>query len=173
MSGKSTLLRAIGQNAVLALAGGPARAASLRLPVLDVQTAIHVQDSLVDGVSFFLAQLHRMKRIVEAADAAREGRPILYLLDEILQGTNTAERRIAAARVTAHLLRCHAIGAVTTHDLELADHPDLAQPAQAVHFSEQVRRGEDGPVMTFDYLLRPGVATSTNALALMEIVGLD
>ena len=97
---------------------------------------------------------------------------VLYLLDEILQGTNTAERQIAARRVIRLLLRCRAIGAVSTHDLTLADAPDLAASATQVHFTEQFARGPDGPAMRFDYTLRPGIATSTNALKLMEIVGL-
>ncbi|MGH6689382.1 MAG: MutS-related protein [Longimicrobiales bacterium] len=172
MSGKSTLLRAIGLNTVLALTGAPVCASRLRLPPLTLWTSIHVEDSLVRGVSFFMAQLQRMKAIVSAADAAARGERLLYLLDEILQGTNTAERRIAATRVIGHLVERGAIGAVTTHDLELAEEPSLAAAAQPVHFRESVQAAEDGPLMTFDYKLRPGVATSTNALKLMEIVGL-
>lgn len=173
MSGKSTLLRAIGVNTVLALAGGPVCARSLSVPVVDLRTAIHVQDSLADGVSFFMAQLQRVKEIVAAADAAvANGNPVLYLLDEILQGTNTAERRIAATRVIRHLLDAGAIGAVTTHDLELADAPQLAGTFQPVHLRETVSSTSDGAALSFDYILRSGIATSTNALRLMEIVGL-
>lgn len=172
MSGKSTLLRAIGLNSVLALAGAPACAARLRLPHVSLCTSIHVEDSLTRGVSFFMAQLQRMKAIVSAADEAPEGTPILYLLDEILQGTNSAERRIAATRVIRHLLDSGAIGAVTTHDLELATEPRLTEAAVPVHFRENVHTQNGRALMTFDYKLRPGVATSTNALKLMEIVGL-
>lgn len=173
MSGKSTLLRAIGQNAVLAFAGAPVCAAALRLPRVTLHTSIHVEDSLVAGVSFFMAQLQRMKRIVAAADARQDaGGRVLFLLDEILQGTNTAERRIAATRVIRHLVERGAIGAVTTHDLELAGEAALAGAAKAVHFRETVHTEAGRPVMTFDYVLREGVATSTNALKLMEIVGL-
>ncbi|MGH7503212.1 MAG: MutS-related protein [Longimicrobiales bacterium] len=173
MSGKSTLLRAIGVNTVLALAGAPACARELRLPDVDLRTAIHVQDSLADGVSFFMAQLQRVKEIVAAADRAREGgSTVLYLLDEILQGTNTAERRIAATRVIRHLLDAGAIGAVTTHDLELADAPELKDTFVPVHLRETVSAEDGGAALSFDYLLRPGIATSTNALRLMEIVGL-
>ncbi|MGH7575483.1 MAG: MutS-related protein [Longimicrobiales bacterium] len=176
MSGKSTLLRAIGLNVVLAHAGAPVCAQRMRLPPVALRTSIHIEDSLVRGVSFFMAQLERMKEIVTAADGAAaddDGVRILYLLDEILQGTNTAERRIAATRVIRHLVDRGAIGAVTTHDLELASEAALAGAAVPVHFRETVRTGEDGPMMSFDYTLRPGVATSTNALKLMEIVGLD
>jgi DNA mismatch repair ATPase MutS len=97
---------------------------------------------------------------------------VLFLLDEILQGTNTAERRIAATRVIRHLVQRGAIGAVTTHDLELAGEAALAGAAKPVHFRETVHTADGRPVMTFDYVLREGVATSTNALKLMEIVGL-
>ncbi|MGH7554057.1 MAG: MutS-related protein, partial [Longimicrobiales bacterium] len=173
MSGKSTLLRAIGLNTVLAFAGAPVCAHRFTLPPLILWTSIHVEDSLVRGVSFFMAQLYRMKAIVSAADAAAAGdRHILYLLDEILQGTNTAERRIAATRVIHHLVDRGAIGAVTTHDLELASESALASAANPVHFRETVHTQDGRPIMTFDYLLRPGIATSTNALKLMEIVGL-
>jgi DNA mismatch repair ATPase MutS len=173
MSGKSTLLRAIGVNTVLALAGAPVCARELDVPVVDLRTAIHVQDSLADGVSFFMAQLQRVKEIVAAADHARQSNvPVLYLLDEILQGTNTAERRIAATRVIRHLLDAGAIGAVTTHDLELADAPQLANTFEPVHLRETVTADGEGAALSFDYKLRPGIATSTNALRLMEIVGL-
>ena len=175
MSGKSTLLRAIGTNAVLALAGAPVCARALRMPVVDLRTAIHVQDSLTDGVSYFMAQLQRVKEIVTAADRASQAKEgvVLYLFDEILQGTNTAERRIAATRVIRHLLDASAIGAVTTHDLELADEPQIRDEAVPVHFRETVHSELQPPGLTFDYRLRPGVATSTNALRLMAIVGLE
>ena len=97
---------------------------------------------------------------------------MLYLLDEILQGTNTAERQIAARRVIRLLLACRAIGAVSTHDLTLADAPDLSAAAQAIHLTETVQDGPDGAQMTFDYRVRPGIARSTNALRLLDLVGL-
>jgi DNA mismatch repair ATPase MutS len=174
MSGKSTLLRSLGTNTVLALAGAPVCARRMRLPVLSLQTSIRVADSVVQGVSYFMAQLQRMKQIVSAADAVGEAdTPVCYLLDEILQGTNTAERRIAATRVIRHLVDGGAIGAVTTHDLELADEPELRDAIVPVHFTETVSEDGDQLRMSFDYLLRPGIATSTNALALMRMVGLD
>ena len=100
-------------------------------------------------------------------------RTLCYLLDEILQGTNTAERQIAARRVIRFLLARGAIGAVSTHDLTLADAPDLAAAAHPVHFSETLTAGPEGPIMTFDYRLEPGLATSSNALRLVEMLGLD
>lgn len=173
MSGKSTLLRAIGVNAVLAQAGGPVCARELRLPPLDLYTSMRVQDSLEEGVSYFMGELKRLKNVVDAAGSVtpQSGRTLLYLLDEILQGTNTAERQIAARRLIGHLLAEGAIGAISTHDLTLAESDSLAVAACAVHFRETVHPPGAGPAMTFDYRLRPGLATSTNALRLVEIVG--
>jgi hypothetical protein len=172
MSGKSTLLRAIGVNAVLALAGGPVCAARLRIPPLDVHTSMRVEDSLERGVSLFMAELQQLKRVVDAADAAREGHLLLYLLDEILHGTNTAERQVAVREVLAHLLHRPAVGAISTHDLELAGTEPLASAVDPVHFRETVHPEGHEPPMTFDYRLRPGIATSTNALKLVRLVGL-
>lgn len=176
MSGKSTLLRAIGANAVLAGAGAPVCASALALPPLRVHTSMRVEDSLAEGISLFMAELLRIKKVVEAADRAEaDGRRVLYLLDEILHGTNTAERRTAARGVVRHLLASGAIGAVSTHDLSLADAPDLAKAAHAVHFREEVHARDgagSGPLLTFDYRLREGIATTRNALKLLEAVGL-
>lgn len=175
MSGKSTLLRAIGVNAVLAQAGGAVCADALSLPPVSIWTSVRVQDSLERGVSFFLAELQRLKLIVDAATRANDGDGprVLYLLDEILQGTNTAERGVAARRIIAYLVDQGAIGAVSTHDLALADDPRLALSAETVHFTDTVGEGPDAPPMSFDYKLRPGVATTTNALRLMRLIGLD
>ena len=174
MSGKSTLLRAIGVNAVLAQGGGPVCADSLHLGPVALWTSARVQDSLERGVSFFLAELQRLKLIVDAATRANmgDGR-VMYLLDEILQGTNTAERSVAARRVIAYLVEQGAIGAVSTHDLALADDPHLEPAAVTVHFTDTVGEGPEAPPMSFDYRLRPGVATTTNALRLMRLIGLD
>ncbi len=175
MSGKSTLLRAIGVNAVLAGAGGPVCARALRLPSVTLWTSMRIEDSLAQGVSYYMAELQRLKAVVDAArDSERAGGAVLlYLLDEILQGTNTAERQIAARRIIAHLVAHGAIGAISTHDLNLADAPEIAALARPIHFTEHFATGPEGPTMTFDYRLRPGIATSTNALRLMEIVGID
>jgi MutS domain V len=174
MSGKSTLLRAIGINAVLAQAGGPACAASLRLPPVRLATSILVEDSLAGGVSFFLAELLRIKGVVAAAaEAEARGAVLLYLLDEVLRGTNSVERQIAVRRVLRHLLARGALGAVSTHDLDLAAGAGIAEAARPVHFRETLTPGPEGPRMTFDYRLRPGPATTTNALELLRQVGLD
>jgi energy-coupling factor transporter ATP-binding protein EcfA2 len=174
MSGKSTLLRALGVNVVLAQAGGPVCASGMRLPPLAIQTSMRISDSLEEGLSHFMAELMRLKGVVEGAaeTKARGERTLLYLLDELLQGTNTAERQIAARSIIGHLLDQGAIGAVTTHDLALADAPELQRRSRPVHFRETMRPGSEGPALTFDYRLRPGIATSRNALKLMQLVGL-
>ncbi len=178
MSGKSTLLRAIGVNVVLANAGGPVCAEAFRLPPVALWTSMRIQDSLERGVSYFMAELQRLKQVVDAARPAarRDGRAVLYLLDEILQGTNTLERQVAARRIIRYLVANGALGAVSTHDLDLAEPseaPAIAAAARPVHFTEILTDGPDGPAMSFDYRLRPGIATSTNALSLMRIVGLE
>lgn len=173
MSGKSTLLRAIGLNVVLAQCGGPVCAGELRLSPVELATSMRVQDSLNQGVSYFMAELQRLKQVIVAAEQAQGGaRTLLFLLDEILHGTNSSERQIAARLILLRLLALGATGAVSTHDLALADTPELAVASDLVHFSEQFARGPDGPSMHFDYRLRPGIATSTNALKLMEMIGL-
>ena len=170
MSGKSTLLRAIGLNVVMAHAGGCVCAARMSLPESDLQTCIRVQDSLERGLSYFMAALGRLKGVVDAAQHEREGRVMVYLLDEILQGTNSVERSVAVRAVTRHLLEAGAIGAMTTHDLNLAEEEPLNSAARFLHFSETL--DPDG-TMRFDYCLKPGLATSRNALRLMKLIGID
>jgi energy-coupling factor transporter ATP-binding protein EcfA2 len=173
MSGKSTLLRALGTNVVLAGAGGPVCAEVLELPEVRLRTSMIISDSLEDGVSRFMAELLRVRDIVRAArETAPHEPPLLYLVDEILQGTNSEERRMAGRRFIRHLLRQRALGALTTHDLELHRHPEVEAGAVPVHFRESVREGEAGARLDFDYRLRPGLATTRNALELAERVGL-
>jgi hypothetical protein len=173
MAGKSTLLRSIGINAVLAEAGGPVCAASWRMPPLAVATSMRISDSLQDHVSFFMAELRRLKQIVDQATQAQGGeRRLLFLLDEILQGTNSTERHIAVVEVLSHLLASQAFGAVSTHDLELANSPEISKSCTTVHLRETLHGSGSAETMTFDYLLRPGIAPTTNALKLLELVGL-
>ena len=176
MSGKSTLLRTLGVNVVLAQAGAPVCAEALRLPAaITLATSLRVEDSLQEGVSFFMAELRRLASVVEAADAIPEapGSPVLlYLLDEILRGTNTEERQIIVGKVVMHLLGRRAIGAISTHDLSLAEVPALASATQTVHFREDFEEGPDGAIMRFDYQMRPGLSTTTNALKLLRVIGL-
>ena len=167
MSGKSTLLRSVGINVALALAGAPVRAVSLRLSPLQAGASIRIQDSLQAGSSRFYAEITRLRQIVGLTD---EGRPVLFLLDEILHGTNSHDRQIGAEKVVHGLIDRGAIGLITTHDLALARIVDeLAPRAANVHFEDHF---EDGR-MRFDYRLRPGVVQRSNALELMRSVGLE
>jgi hypothetical protein len=174
MSGKSTLLRAIGVNSVLAQAGSPVCAEQLSMPPVMLATSMRIRDSLESGVSFYMAELMRLKEIV---DLARNGDPkkdhtLLYLLDEILLGTNSKERHIAVVRVLQHLLHRGTIGAISTHDLDLAASDHLTGACRCVHFCETLHDEHAERPMTFDYKLRPGIATTSNALKLLEMVGL-
>ena len=166
MAGKTTLLRAVGVNAQLAFAGAPVAARSLVLGRLAVSTSMRIRDSLGDGVSRFYAEVNRLKLVTDRAAAG----PSLFLLDEILHGTNMRERLIGARGLVLGLLDRGALGAVSTHDLALGElATERPGHVHNVHFEEQV----EGEVMTFDYRLRPGVVTSSNALRLMRAVGLD
>lgn len=167
MSGKSTLLRAVGVNVVLALAGAPVRAVSLRLSQLAIGATLRVEDSLQAGRSRFYAEILRVRAIVEIA---RGQVPLLFLLDEILHGTNSYDRRIGAEAIVRALVAAGAIGLVTTHDLALTELVATLGPAAAnVHFEDRIENGR----IVFDYRMRPGVVERSNALALMRAVGLD
>jgi MutS domain V len=167
MSGKSTLLRALGVNVGLALAGAPVNCGSLRLSPLAIGATLRVQDSLQTGTSRFYAEILRIRQVV---DLTRGGLPLLFLLDEVLAGTNSHDRLSGATAVVRGLIDRGAIGLVTTHDLALAEVADgLAPRAANVHFEDQFADG----VMRFDYLMRPGVVRKSNALELMRAVGLD
>jgi hypothetical protein len=172
MSGKSTLLRSMGTNAVLAMAGAPVVATQLVMAPVELRTSMWARDSLAKGVSHFYAELEKLKRVVDGIEAER---PLFFLLDEILQGTNSRERIIGARSVLRHLLKRGAMGAISTHDVGLLDlGPDLDARVDKVHFEEQVNDSENGKsAMSFDYQLRPGVVRSTNALRLMRRVGID
>lgn len=167
MSGKSTLLRAVGLNAALAWAGAPVCCARLRVSPLRIGASIRVNDSLADNKSRFYAEISRLRDIV---DLARAGQPTLFLLDELLSGTNSHDRRIGAAAVIQGLVERGAIGLVTTHDLALAEiTATLGERARNVHFEDHIENGE----IHFDYHLRNGVVERSNALELMRAVGLD
>jgi hypothetical protein len=166
MSGKSTMLRAMGLSGVMALAGAPVCARRLELSPIILRTSIRVADSLEQGVSHFYAEVSKLK---SALDGTETGTPVMFLLDEILHGTNSRERQIGARWVLAELIKRGAIGAVSTHDQELcALTPELMKSVSLVHFRETVSNGE----MTFDYKLRPGPVRGGNALRLMQLVGL-
>lgn len=167
MSGKSTLLRTVGVNAVLGLAGAPVRAARLRLSPLGIGATLRVQDSLQAGRSRFYAEITRVRQIVAMA---RGPLPLLFLFDELFHGTNSHDRTVGAGSVLRSLLDSGAIGLITTHDLSLARIADeLAPRAMNVHFEDQLRDGQ----MHFDYRMHPGVVEHSNALALMRAIGLE
>lgn len=169
MSGKSTLLRSVGINTVLAFAGAPVAARSLALTPMTLMTSVRIFDSLAGGTSHFYAELKRIKAIVDAARAP--GTKVLYLLDEMLHGTNSRERYLGALSVIRWLSGQGAIGIVTTHDLALAALETELPPGRArnMHFGDEVVDGE----IRFDYKLKPGTLSSTNALRLMKAVGID
>jgi hypothetical protein len=166
MSGKSTYLRTVGVNVVLALAGAPVRAARLRLTPVQPGATLRIQDSLQAGKSRFYAEITRLK---ELSDLAAGEVPLLFLLDEILHGTNSHDRRIGAEAVVRGLVGRGAVGLVTTHDLALTELAGSDAALANAHFEDQVLGGE----IAFDYLLRPGVVAHSNALALMRAVGLQ
>lgn len=167
MSGKSTLLRTVGVNVVLALAGAPVRANRLRLSRLQVGASIHILDSLQAGASRFYAEITRMRQIVELTNSEL---PLLFLLDEILSGTNSHDRAIGASAVVKGLVERGAIGLVTTHDLALTRIvAELDSRATNVHFEDELKDGR----MSFDYHMRAGVVQRSNALELMRAVGLQ
>jgi hypothetical protein len=167
MSGKSTLLRSVGLNVVLALAGAPVRATRVRLSPLVLGATLRIDDSLPAGHSRFYAEILRLKGIV---DSARGPVPLLFLLDEILHGTNSHDRRIGAEGIVTALVRLGSIGLVTTHDLALTELPrSLGTVAANAHFEDRLENGR----MVFDYTMRPGVVEHSNALALMRAIGLD
>ncbi len=166
MSGKSTLLRSVGVNAVLALMGAPVRAESFRISTLIIGASMRISDSLQKGVSHFYAEITRIRRVVELS---RPG-PLLFLFDEVLQGTNSHDRRIGAEGVLRTLLQNGAAGLVTTHDLALTALEEMFPHKIAnVHFQEKLEAGK----LSFDYKLREGVVTTSNGLELMKSIGLE
>ncbi|MEO8359041.1 MAG: DNA mismatch repair protein MutS [Vicinamibacteria bacterium] len=167
MSGKSTFLRTVGTNTVLALAGAPVRATALTLSPMIIGASIRIQDSLQDGESRFYAEIKRVRQIL---DVARGPLPALFLMDEIFDGTNSAERRVGAEAVVRSLVERGAIGLVTSHDLALAEIAvSLAPRAMNVHFEDHL----EGDRMAFDYRIKPGPVQRGNALGLMRAVGLE
>jgi MutS domain V len=165
MSGKSTFLRAVGANAVLAWMGAPVRSQALRISGLSVAAAIRVQDSLADGQSHFFAEMQRLRRMI---DLASQG-PVLFLIDEIMSGTNSKDRRVAAEWVMRALVHRGAIGLITTHDLTLTEIASNGLEGRNVYFEDS---GQDGQ-LHFDYALRSGLPTHSNALNIVRMLGID
>jgi DNA mismatch repair ATPase MutS len=166
MAGKSTFIRSVGVNAVLAQCGAPVRAARLRLSPLTVAASICVLDSLSGGVSRFYAEIHRVKLIFDVAAGAV---PVLFLLDELLSGTNSHDRLAGSEFIVRSLMERNAIGMVSTHDLALAGIPEaMSGRAANCHFEDRLELNQ----LIFDYKLKPGVVKTSNALELMRSIGL-
>ena len=167
MSGKSTLLRSMGLANVLGFAGGPVCAKKLVLAEFALMTSIRISDSLASGVSHFYAELNKLKAVVDGISGSK---PVFFLLDEILHGTNSLERQIGARWVIARLIQGGALGAVSTHDMGLAQlEPALMSRVTLIHFRESVKNNE----MSFDYKAHPGPVQAGNALRLMRRIGLE
>jgi len=165
MSGKSTLLRTVGINTVLAMAGAPVLVKSLCLTPLQVGASIRINDSLHEGSSRFYAEIKRLRQLFEPTQL-----PLLFLLDELLQGTNSADRRVGAEGLIRALIKKGAIGLISTHDLALTDIGRLAPGViENVHFQDELVDGK----LKFDFKLRPGVVTKSNGIELMRSIGLD
>lgn len=167
MSGKSTFMRTVGINLVLAYAGAPVCARSMRCSQLSIFSSMVVHDDLEQKISTFYAELKRIKTIV---DAALSGKAILFLLDEIFKGTNSRDRIIGAKTLLKKLCQKPVLGLVTTHDLELGFmEKECPQCVRNYHFTDQIT----GNQISFDYRLKPGISQTTNAIALMKMVGIE
>lgn len=167
MSGKSTYLRTVGINAVLAYTGAPVLASSMSIRPMAIAAVLRIQDSLAEGKSRFYAEIQRIRQVVDIAEGTI---PAFFLLDEIFSGTNSHDRKLGAEGVLKGLIRRKAVGIVTTHDLSLAtiaDDPVLN--AVNMHFADKFEQGN----LNFDYRMKPGVVQHSNALELMRAVGLE
>jgi MutS domain V len=172
MSGKSTLLRTVGINTVLAMAGAPVRARSLKLTELQIGASIRINDSLHEGSSRFYAEITRLRQLFDLAPDRPTGhsRSLLFLLDELLQGTNSRDRRSGAEGIVRAFVARGAIGLISTHDLALTDISGLPAGAlRNVHFQDELQNGR----MIFDFKLRDGIVTKSNAMELMRSIGLE
>ena len=168
MSGKSTFIRTVGINLCLAYAGGPVNAFEMQTIPFRLYTCIRINDSLVDGFSYFYAEVKRLKGLLDALKPEKPDMPLLYLIDEIFRGTNNRERLIGSRAFVKTLIGAAGVGLIATHDLELATLADNQPQAFNAHFRDDVSAGK----LTFDYLLRPGSTPTTNALKIMANEGL-
>jgi DNA mismatch repair ATPase MutS len=173
MAGKSTFMRAVGLNQLLVRTGSPVCATRMETHLYSLATSIRVRDSLKDGVSYFMAELKRLKQVVDTSQHAQATDvKVLFLLDEILQGTNSRERQIAVVTVLEKLLGFGAAGFISTHDLDLATQPEILAVSQVVHFREYFETIDGLEQMRFDFKMRSGPTPTTNALKLLKLVGL-
>jgi len=167
MSGKSTFLRTLGVNLCLAYVGGPVNADDMRLIPMRLFTCIQISDSLSNGISYFYAEVQRLKKLLEALQK-EDALPLFFLIDEIFRGTNNKERRIGSRAYVQSLIQGRGVGVISTHDLELVKLADEISGIRNFHFREDVRNER----MVFDYRLRPGPCPTTNALKIMQLEGL-
>lgn len=166
MAGKSTLLRAMGLNAVLAAAGAPVAAVSARMSVVRVCASMGVRDAFSQGLSRFLAEIERMRQTVCAAEA---GASVVFLIDEIFSGTNSEDRLVAAAALVQRLVQCGAVGVLSTHDLALTALADKLTPKGA---NVCMQSADENDPLAFDYRLRPGACQQRNGWAIVRRMGL-
>ena len=167
MAGKSTFLKTVGINLCLAYAGGPVNAATLRTRLLRLFTCIQVHDSITNGLSFFYAEVKRLRQLLEAVHGD-DARPVVFLIDEIFRGTNSRERLLGSRAYIHHLAAQRNVGMIATHDLELGQLADQIPGLRNAHFRDEVVDGK----MVFDYTLRPGMCATTNAVKIMRMEGL-
>jgi DNA mismatch repair ATPase MutS len=167
MSGKSSFLRTLGANLILTYAGAPVVAQSLDVSIFRLFTCIRVTDSLADGISYFYAEVRRLKALLEALESSST-LPMFFLIDEIFRGTNNRERLIGSRSYIRALVGKHGVGVISTHDLELVRLADEMPQVTNYHFEDRVADGQ----MAFDYVLRSGPSPTTNALKIMRQVGL-
>jgi len=167
MAGKSTLLRAVGMNVVLACAGAPVRAASAQFSLFTICTSISIADSLLDGRSKFLAEADRLQKMLGKTGAAQ---PVLFLIDEILSGTNSQDRRVASGAIVRALIAGGAVGILSTHDLSLTA---IADESELNGLNCCMESDDPGEPLKFDYVVKPGISRSSSALAIIRLFGID
>jgi DNA mismatch repair ATPase MutS len=167
MAGKTVFMKTVGVNLALAQAGGPVDAASLETLPFRLFTSMRIADSVTDGISYFYAEVRRLKALLAELEADQTW-PLFYFIDEILRGTNNRERRLGSRAYVSALAGRRGVGLIATHDLELAGLADEVPQVRNYHFRDQVADGR----MIFDYLLRPGPSPTTNALRIMQMEGL-
>ncbi|MEO7801569.1 MAG: hypothetical protein ABIR81_06205 [Ginsengibacter sp.] len=167
MAGKSTYLRSVGINIVLAMAGAPVCANKFNLSPVQLISSMRIADNLEESTSTFYAELKKLKTIIDKVNA---GEQLFILLDEILRGTNSLDRHTGSAALIKQLIKHKAVGIIATHDVELAEMKgDFADNILNYHFDAQVNSEE----LYFDYLLKPGICTSLNASILMKKIGIE
>ena len=170
MSGKTTYMRTLGLNLKLAMAGGPVACAEMRFPPCELYTAISSRDSLEEGISYFMSEVVQIKHVLEGVEQCHL-QPV-FLLDELLKGTNERERNLAIVALLKKLCTQRAMGLMTTHNVALATHPELQSLCKTIYFEEDIDEQLPEKVV-FNYRLKEGVSTQTNALKLLRMLGVE